>query len=225
LKGESKDEHRPVSPRGRRLMEMYRLMLDRFGPQGWWPAAGPFEVIVGAVLTQNTNWGNVERAIENLRRKDLLDIHRLHTVPVDVLSGAIRPAGYFNVKAGRLKNLIRFIVEQYRGNLDLMLQEDADTLRNGLLGVKGVGPETADSIALYAAEHPFFIVDAYTYRILSRHHMVEEQVSYDYMQELFMDALPKDVPLYQEFHALIVRTGKECCRKTPRCDVCPICGV
>lgn len=215
----------PGTPTGRRLMEMYRLMLDRFGPQGWWPAENPFEMMVGAVLTQNTNWGNVERAIENLRREELLAVHRIHDVQPEVLAAAIRPAGYFNVKAGRLKNLIRFIVESYGGDVDLLLQEAPDSLRYGLLGIKGIGPETADSIALYAARHPFFVVDAYTHRILARHQMVEEQSSYQEIQELFTDALPADVPLFQEFHALIVRTAKECCRKTPRCDICPIQGV
>lgn len=218
-------EYSPGSPTGRRLVEMYRLMLDRFGPQGWWPAENPFEMMVGAVLTQNTNWANVERAIENLRGEELLDVQRLHDIPPEVLADAIRPAGYFNVKAGRLKNLIRFIVERYGGDVDLLLQEGPDALRNGLLGIKGIGPETADSIALYAARHPFFVVDAYTYRILVRHRMMEEHASYHEIQELFMDALPVDVPLYQEFHALIVRTGKECCRKKPLCDICSLQGV
>ncbi len=225
VRSEGGGVHSPGSSTGRRLMEMYRLMLDRFGPQGWWPAENPFEMMVGAVLTQNTNWSNVARAVENLRREELLDVHRLHDVPPEDLAAAIRPAGYFNIKAGRLKNLIRFIMERYGGEVDLMLQEGPDALRHGLLGIKGIGPETADSIALYAAQHPFFVVDAYTHRILARHRMVEEQASYYEIQELFMDALPVDVPLYQEFHALIVRTGKDCCRKKPRCEICPIQGV
>lgn len=220
-----KDDDRTLSPTGRRLTEMYHLMLRHFGPQGWWPAEGPLEMMVGAVLTQNTNWGNVERAVENLRREGLLDVQRLHDIPPEALAACIRPAGYFNVKAGRLKNLVRFVVEHYQGDLNLMLRETPGTLRHGLLAVKGIGPETADSIVLYAGHHPFFVVDAYTHRILARHHMIDEEASYHDIQELMTDALPVDVSLFQEFHALIVRTGKECCRKTPRCDTCPVQGV
>jgi endonuclease III related protein len=206
-------------------MEMYGFMLDRFGPQGWWPADSPFEMMVGAVLTQNTNWGNVERAIGNLQRERLLEVGRLNALTQDALAAVIRPAGYFNIKAARLKNLVRFIVEQYQGEVEAMLRAAPDTLRAGLLEIKGIGPETADSIALYAAGHPFFVVDAYTHRILARHGMAGEEASYHELQEMIMDSLPVDVPLYREFHALIVKTGKECCRRKPRCDTCPLEGL
>ena len=201
---------------------MYDRMHGHFGPQGWWPAETPLEMIVGAVLTQNTNWGNVEKALANLKERDLLTLDRLHRLPPETLADAIRPAGYYNIKAGRLKNLIRYVMEEHEGSLSRMLDEDRRTLREGLLGVKGIGPETADSIVLYGAHQPVFVVDAYTHRILSRHGLAEEQASYDELQALFMDTLPEDVPLYQEFHALIVRTGKEYCRKTPLCDRCPV---
>jgi endonuclease-3 related protein len=204
---------------------MYRLLLDHFGPQGWWPAETPFEMMAGAVLTQNTSWGNVEKALGNLERNGLLDPARLHAVEVGDLALAIRPAGYYNVKARRLKNLVRLIVERYGGEVPAMLEEEPAELRNALLGVNGIGPETADSIVLYAAGHPVFVVDAYTHRILSRHHLVEEGASYDEIQTAFSDALPEDVPLFREFHALIVMAGKTYCRKRPLCDRCPVQGL
>jgi endonuclease-3 related protein len=181
---------------GQALMEMHGLLLDHFGPQNWWPAETELEVMIGAVLTQNTNWKNVEKAI--------------------------RPAGYFNIKAKRLKNLIHFIRDRYRSDLLLFLAEETQTLRKGLLSVKGIGPETADSILLYAARRPIFVIDAYTHRILSRHGMTEEQGTYDELQELFMDHLPQDPTFFNEFHALIVQTGKQYCRKKPLCHRCPL---
>jgi len=214
-----------LSRTGRRLVRMYERMLDHFGPQDWWPADSPLEMMVGAVLTQNTNWGNVEKALANLKGRGWLSMDRLHLLPNDVLADAIRPAGYFNIKAGRLKNLIRFMVDEYGGDVPRMLEEEPRRLRRGLLGVKGIGPETADSIVLYAAEQPVFVIDAYTHRILNRHGLADEQGTYDELQALFTDALPEDVPLYQEFHALIVRTGKEYCRKRPLCDPCPLHGM
>ena len=213
------------SPTGERLTAMYRLLLDHFGPQGWWPAETPFEMMAGAVLTQNTNWGNVKKALGNLEREGFLDPARLHALEVDDLALAIRPAGYYNVKAKRLKNLVRLIVERYGGDVPAMLEEEPGALRNALLGVNGIGPETADSIVLYAAGYPVFVVDAYTHRILSRHHLVEEDASYDEIQTAFSDALPEDVPLFREFHALIVMAGKTYCRKRPLCERCPVQGL
>jgi len=212
----------PASPTGERLLKFYHAMLSRFGPQNWWPAETPMEMIIGAVLTQNTNWANVEKAIENLRKDDLLDAPSLHHMSPEALAERIRPAGYFNVKARRLKNLIAFLMADYQGDVRLLLEEEAGTLRDGLLGVNGVGPETADSIVLYAAHKPLFVVDAYTFRILSRHDLVEDSCTYEELQEIFMDALPEDTQLFQEFHALIVRTGKEFCRKKPLCGSCPL---
>ncbi|MCF8061482.1 MAG: endonuclease III domain-containing protein [Deltaproteobacteria bacterium] len=213
------------SPTGERLMTMYGRLLDHFGPQEWWPAETPFEMMVGSVLTQNTSWSNVEKALSNLEREGLLDVGRLRAVGTEALALAIRPAGYYNVKAKRLKNLVELIVERYGGDVPSMLVEDPEALRSALLGVSGIGPETADSIVLYAAGHPVFVVDAYTHRILSRHDLVDEGASYDEIQATFSDALPEDVPLFREFHALIVMAGKTYCRKRPLCERCPIQGL
>jgi endonuclease III related protein len=203
---------------------MFRLMFDRFGPQHWWPGDGPFEMMVGALLTQNTSWTNVEKAIINLRRMNLLTVHALNEISKEKLAECIRPAGYFNIKAVRLKNLVNMLMGRYEGDISGLLGENTDVQREALLSVKGIGPETADSIILYAAKRPVFVIDAYTYRILNRHNMADEQVTYDEMQELFMSNLEPDHELYNEFHALIVKTGKLYCRKTPKCDECPLNG-
>jgi endonuclease-3 related protein len=212
----------PKSSSGDYLLQVYAAMLDHFGPQRWWPAESPLEMMVGAILTQNTNWVNVEKAIKNLKKENALSTRRLHEMSKETLAALIRPAGYFNIKAGRLKNLIGHIIKEYEGDVHRLLGEDIPTLRSGLLGVKGVGPETADSIVLYAAHKPVFVVDAYTYRILNRHDIVDEARSYEELQDYFMDTLPEDVLLFQEFHALIVKTGKEYCKSKPVCDVCPL---
>ncbi len=205
-------------------MEMFRLMFDRFGPQHWWPGDGPFEMMVGALLTQNTNWTNVEKAINNLRKMNLLTVNAIHEISKEKLAEFIRPAGYFNIKAARLKNLVNMLVKDYEGNISGLFDEGTDKQREALLSVKGIGPETADSIILYAANRPVFVIDAYTYRILNRHNMADEQVTYDEMQDLFMSNLEPDHELFNEFHALIVKTGKLYCRKTPKCDECPLNG-
>ena len=203
-------------------MEMFRLMWERFGPQHWWPAETPLEVIIGAVLTQNTNWKNVEKAMENLRGKGLLSLDILHSMESSGLAEEIQPAGYYNIKAKRLKNLIDYIFDEYEGDLSAFLEAGTPGLREGLLSVKGVGPETADSILLYAAGRPIFVVDAYTYRILHRHGMVEDPSIYQELQALFMDHLPEDPLLFNEFHALIVRVGKKFCKRKPLCAECPL---
>ena len=207
---------------GERLVEMFDLLLKGFGPQNWWPADTELEMMVGAVLTQNTNWKNVEKAIQNLKRKGMLSVDALHSLPTNEVAQEIRPAGYFNIKARRLKNLIQFIMEQYEGTISLFLEEGTQSLREGLLSVNGVGPETADSILLYAARRPIFVIDTYTHRILSRHGMIDEEAGYYDLQELFMDHLPDNADLFGEFHALIVRVGKDCCRKKPLCNQCPL---
>jgi endonuclease-3 related protein len=178
--------------------------------------------MIGAVLTQNTNWKNVEKAIDNLKRMALLTLEALKDLPTTELAQQIRPAGYYNIKADRISNLVRFVVERYEGDLSSFLSEETHRLREGLLSVKGIGPETADSILLYAARRPVFVVDAYTYRILYRHGMLEEQVSYDDLQQVFMDHLTEEHSLFNEFHALIVQTGKKYCKKKPLCDGCPL---
>jgi len=203
-------------------MEMFDLLLDHYGPRNWWPADTELEVMVGAVLTQNTNWKNVEKAIENLKKKRLMSFESLHLITVPELALEIRPAGYYNIKARRLKNLLNFIADSYDGNLSALLEDETQTLRQGLLCVNGIGPETADSILLYAAKRSIFVIDAYTHRILYRHGMAEEQTTYHELQELFTDNLSEDLTLFNEFHALIVETGKDYCRKKPLCDKCPL---
>jgi endonuclease-3 related protein len=202
---------------------MYRRMLKALGPQGWWPGDTPFEVAVGAVLTQNTNWGNVERAIANLKRTRALSVRRIHALPHADLAELIRPAGYFNVKSRRLKNLVALLAEHHGGSMQRLARVPMDEARAALLGVNGVGPETADSIMLYALGHPVFVVDAYTRRIFPRHGLLTEAHSYDDFQQMFMRALKPDAGLYNEYHALIVMVGKTWCRpRTPRCAECPL---
>ncbi len=203
-------------------MEAYDRMYRYFGPRHWWPADSPFEVIVGAVLTQNTAWINVEKAIENIKRAGAMSLERLLDVPEEILASWIRPAGYFNLKARRLKATVRFFHEAYHGNLAAMAREPLSVLRKQLLGVYGIGEETADSILLYALEKPIFVVDAYTRRILERHHLIDAKASYREIQKLFMSTLPAQVSLFNEYHALIVETGKTFCRHRPSCPGCPL---
>ena len=204
------------------MHQLYEQLYEHFGPQQWWPGESPFEVMVGAVLTQNTSWKNVARAIENLRQAELLDPLSLYELDVEELAELIRPAGYFRLKARRLRNLLSLIVERYDGSLDAMFAVDLPTLREQLLSVNGIGPETADSILLYAAEKPTFVVDTYTHRVLSRHGLIEPEADYHRIQQFFHDELPTDVPLYNEFHALLVRVGNAHCRRTPKCEGCPL---
>jgi endonuclease-3 related protein len=210
------------SQTGRSLLDMHQLLLRHFGPQEWWPGETTLEIMVGAVLTQNTSWTNVEKAIRNLKDHGLLSLKALNTIPIDALAQEIRPSGYYNIKAKRLKNLIRLFFEQYGGSLERLSSADTGDLREHLLEVNGVGPETADSILLYSLQRPVFVVDAYTHRILLRHGMAEEQMEYHELQGLFMDNLPDDVDLFNEFHALIVMAGKEYCKRKPLCHACPL---
>ena len=195
------------------LLTIYDTLLRFFGEQGWWPADTPFEVMVGAVLTQNTAWRNVERAIANLKEEDVLTPLGLRRIDEARLAELIRPAGYYNVKAKRLKSLISFLDRGYGGDLIKMFSEPLSSLREEILTVKGIGPETADSILLYAGEKPIFVVDAYTRRILSRHGMITDGASYGDIQGLFM---------YKEYHALFVRLAKTFCKTTPHCAECPL---
>lgn len=207
------------------LSEIYDKMLARFGPQRWWPGETPFEVMVGAILTQNTNWGNVEKAIGNLKRQGVLDPHALRRLAPESLAELIRPAGYFNVKAQRLRNFLDYFVAHYGGDVDRMRERSLPALREELLAVKGIGRETADSILLYALEKPVFVIDAYTHRVLSRHFLITEDADYDEMQQLMMSSFPGDVPHYNEYHALLVRIGKDFCKPKPQCERCPLNGV
>jgi endonuclease-3 related protein len=201
---------------------VYDRLLAAFGPQHWWPGQSPFEVMVGAVLTQNTSWKNVEKAIDNLRGRDLLEPHTLFAAPSEELEELIRPAGYYRVKTRRLRNLLALLVHRYDGSLEAMFDTDVQTLRQELLGVNGIGPETADSILLYAGNLPVFVIDAYTHRVMARHGWIGFDADYHTLQDHFQDSLEEDVALYNEYHALLVRLGHGYCRKRPKCDDCPL---
>jgi endonuclease-3 related protein len=206
------------------LQELYQRLWEVWGPQDWWPGETPFEVAVGAILTQNTNWGNVARAITALKDRDLLTPQALQALPETELAQLIRPSGYYNLKARRLRNFLHFLSRHFENSMVRMAAADLVSLRPALLNIKGVGPETADSILLYALDKPTFVVDAYTFRILSRHDLIAEGCAYEELRQLFMEHLPARVPLYQEYHALLVRLGKEWCRPQPRCATCPVDG-
>jgi len=206
-----------------KIFEIYEILLDHFGPQGWWPGETPLEIMVGAVLTQNTNWSNVSKAIDNLKKENLLSFEQLQILPTEALAEKIQPAGYFNLKAARLKNLLNFIAREYNGSLEELFSVDMQTLRQQILTVKGIGPETADSILLYAGAKPVFVVDAYTHRIFTRHNIIAEEDGYYEIQEYCTLSLPEDVELFNQYHALIVRLGKEFCKKNrPLCNLCPL---
>ena len=204
------------------LRKIYKKLFQFFGPQHWWPGNSRLEIIVGAILTQNTNWNNVEKAIKNLKFKKKLSVRALREIPEHKLARIIVPAGFFNVKAKRLKNFIVFISEEYAGSIKKMSQEPLNVLRQKLLTINGIGPETADSILLYACDKPIFVIDAYTKRILCRHNLIEETDVYNDIQKIFMTSLKKDVKIFNEYHALIVKLAKEFCRTKPLCSDCPL---
>jgi endonuclease-3 related protein len=205
-----------------KLMDIYERLYRHYGPQGWWPGQTPFETIIGAILTQNTNWNNVERALENLRTKAGLTPERLHRMTVEEIALLIRPAGYFNLKARRLKCFLDWLFETHDGAIQKLQSLPASTLRRQLLAIKGIGPETADSICLYAFDKPVFVVDAYTARILGRHGLLEPGCGYQDIQDLFHSCLDRDAQLFNEYHALLVRLGKDHCRRKPICAGCPL---
>jgi len=211
-------------PRERRrlLLRIYRRLRRAFDHAGWWPGESPFEVCVGAILVQNTAWTNVERTIQALRRRGLLSFGALDRLPPSRLAPLLRPSGTFRVKATRLRALLDFLGKEYGGRVEAMRGEEPGRLRERLLGVRGVGPETADSIALYAAGHPLFVVDAYTRRVFTRLGLLKGDESYGDVQRFFADALPRNAALYNDFHAQIVRLGKDVCRPRPRCGACPL---
>jgi endonuclease-3 related protein len=200
----------------------FKLLYNTYGPQYWWPADSTFEVMVGAILTQNTNWTNVEKAISNLKAAGLLSPHTLYKLPIERLSEFIRPAGYYNIKAERLRAFLEYLHHRWCGDIERMKKEDTETLRKELLQVKGIGPETADSILLYAFNRPVFVVDAYTKRILQRHGIVGEDAKYSEIQDLFQSSLPRDPQLFNEYHALLVAVGKNHCKRKPLCSRCPL---
>ncbi|RMG38233.1 MAG: endonuclease III domain-containing protein [Gammaproteobacteria bacterium] len=206
------------SPGRARLMALYEDLLALYGAQSWWPADSPFEVAVGAILTQNTNWSNVERALERLKAAEALGCEAILAMDVARLAELIRPAGYYNLKAQRLRNLCRYLSEM--GGLQGLRALSCAQAREGLLGVKGVGPETADDILLFALDRPVFVIDAYTRRLLRRQGLARGDEPYEVLRQGFEQALPADVRLFKEYHALIVEHAKRACRKRADCAVC-----
>lgn len=221
------------------LYKIYKILLNHFGEQGWWPTTEEgktrpehrgkkprtererLEIVLGAILTQNTSWRNVERAIENLNRKDLLDIYKLEKIDKNDLANLIRSSGYYNQKAQRIKDFVRFVIDKYEGKLQKLFSIETERLRKELLSIKGIGKETADSIILYAALKPMFVIDAYTRRVTKR--LGIESKGYDDLQEIFMRSLPMDQGIFAEYHALLVKLGKEFCKKRElRCGKCPL---
>ena len=205
------------------IRSMFETMRDALGPSNWWPGDTPFEISIGAILTQNTNWQNVEKAIDNLRENDILNARAMHEVSVTDLAELIRPAGYYNIKARRIFNFLNFLKDEADYDMDVLKSLSLEEVRPRILAVNGIGPETADSILLYALDIPTFVVDAYTARLMGRHGLSYEDINYHELQAIFMDALPQDVSLYNEYHALIVRVGKDWCKKKAGlCDTCPL---
>ncbi len=204
------------------LHRYYDLMVDHFGPTNWWPGDSAFEIAVGAILTQNTAWRNVEKALANLKGKDLMSPRAVLDCRSPRLETALKPSGFFRVKARRLRSFCAFLVQGYGGSMSRLADQPLDTLRAQLLEVHGIGPETADDIILYACEQPVFVVDAYTRRILSRHGHVEPEVGYEELRALFEKHLDKDVALYKDYHGQIVWTGNTYCRSKPNCESCPL---
>ena len=204
------------------LRRYYDLMHAHFGPTGWWPGDSAFEIAVGAILTQNTAWINVEQAIDNLKRKRILSPSAILDANTSSLHSALRPSGYFRVKAKRLRSFCDFLVRRHGGSMKRLARRPLDKLRPELLDIHGIGPETADDILLYACDKPVFVVDAYTRRILGRHGHAPQNIGYEALRSLFEKNLPAEPRLFKEYHGLIVWTGKEFCRPNPRCDACPL---
>lgn len=205
------------------LYSIYRKLFAFFGPQHWWPAKTAFEVIVGAILTQNTSWSNVEKAIHNLKQNRLLTADKLYQLSFKKLTAQIKSTGYYNIKAKRIREFLKFFLRKYQGKIEKMTSVSLKQLRQELLSINGVGPETADSILLYALHKPIFVVDAYTKRILLRHDLIRNDATYQEVQDLFMRNLRSDMRLFNEYHALLVKLGKDFCLKNkPKCKDCPL---
>ncbi len=209
----------------KRIQTIYELLLDSFGSQKWWPAETPFEVIVGAILTQQTSWKNVEKAIRNLKRNGLLSPFSLYALPIEALKSQIRPSGFYNVKAERLKNFLKVFVEEFNGKIDNLKKEDKEKLRIKLLKIKGLGRETVDSILLYALDKEVFVVDAYTFRIFKRDGIIDSE-NYEEVRSLVEENLSEKgtetLSKFKEMHALLVELGKKFCKKVPQCNRCPL---
>ena len=205
-----------------RLMRIYESLLDAYGHQGWWPADTPFEVMVGAVLAQRTSWRNVRMAVDRLRAADLLSARALADAAPGRLQELIRPSGYYRQKAARLQLLVRWVLERADGDPASLAAVPTDDLRAELLALRGIGPETADSMLLYALGRPTFVVDAYTMRLAVRHGLADPACGYYELKDLFESHLPRDLDLYKDYHAQLVELGKGCCRPAPLCGQCPL---
>lgn len=209
----------------RKLSRIFKRLHTAFGAQHWWPADSAFEVIIGAILTQNTSWGNVQKAIIALKEKKLLTPQKLYRLKPKKLAALIRSSGYHNLKASRIKNFLKFFFAVYAAEIKGMVKADPEALRAQLLEVNGIGQETADSILLYALNRPVFVVDSYARRILLRHALIEEEASYSQVQDIFMRNLKQDAQLFNEYHALLVKLAKDYChKKDPKCGICPLHG-
>lgn len=210
------------APSAKKLLAIYKTLKDHNGHRGWWPGTTRLEIIVGAILTQNTAWVNVESALRSLKSKKWLNTKSLRHVPEGQLARAIRPSGYYRQKAKKLKAFVRFLDESYGGSLRRVAMAPTDTLRSQLLCVWGIGPETADSILLYAFHRSVFVIDAYTQRVLRRHGLATAEAGYEQLRSLFEGRLPRDVALWNDYHAQLVWVGKNHCRSTPKCEGCPL---
>jgi len=202
------------------LLDIYQRLMARYGSQHWWPAQEPFEVIVGAILTQSAAWTNVEKAIANLRAAEALSPSALRQRTTTEIAELIHPCGYYNAKAAKLKAFAHWFGKEFGDSLDKLSASDIDDLRQKLLSVHGIGDETADSIILYVANKPLFVIDAYTRRIIDRLGLSPDSAGYSAYQALFMNNLPHDTTLFNEYHALLVQLGKDACRKRPLCQKC-----
>lgn len=213
-----------ISSEGKKLLKIFDILSAEAGPRRWWPARTSFEVMIGAILTQNTSWKNVEKAIYNLKRESALSFKKFSSMSEKEIAQLIRPSGYFNQKAKRLVTFCDFIRDEYGGIIQRMKKQNTAILRHQLLALNGIGPETADSILLYALEKPVFVIDLYTKRILSRHGLLPFSEAYDEYQRFFTDNMPEDTKLYNEYHALLVYCGNNYCRRKPKCASCPLKG-
>jgi endonuclease-3 related protein len=207
------------------LYPLFKRLYEHYGPQHWWPADTPFEVMVGAILTQNTNWHNVGQALDNIRRAGYMDAGLLYAHRRSI-PRLIKPSGFYRLKSKRLVTFLDYFIREYDGRIEVMKRKRTDTLREELTAISGIGLETADSILLYALERPVFVIDAYTRRIGSRHGLYEYDAPYGSIQSVFERAIPRRSSVYNEYHALLVRVGKEHCAKhEPLCDFCPVCDI
>lgn len=211
----------PVSNRELPLTKQYELLRKRFGFLDWWPGETKLEIVVGAILTQNTSWTNVEKAISNLKKEDALELRKLATMQSGKLQRLIRPSGFYRQKAKRLKYILSYVAANY-GTLENLFGKNKTELRKELLGLSGIGNETADSIVLYAAEKPTFVIDAYTRRIMHRVYGMAEAIEYLKLQRHITDRIPEELELYKDFHAQFVMLAKNHCRKKPLCEDCPL---